>query len=234
MKNRKKAIRILLLVVAVIVVGLLLLRFTFRNSDSFLGRVSSYLFNNNSLELVCIGVDSKYVDVLWITENGQRQIVKAGTQVASIGYEYGPNSLLVTLSDSLNFKVGNWKTNKWNSHSYRIEITKDSFGYLVNFEAVGMNYDRTEIHYNWSGEMDGKYRMFYKNGELAVSATYRHGEPEGQIIYYYENGTIRASNEYSNGKANGWFLNYAPDGKVEFQTLYRDGQEVNDTSYRPH
>lgn len=212
-----------------VLLGFLLLKFAFRNSDSFLGRVSSYFFSNNNLELVCSGVNPKSVDVIWSTEEGQSKIIESADEIASVGYEYGPNAFLITLSDSLTFKVGNWKTNRWNSHDYRIEIIKDDSGYQVNFLANGVNFDRTELHYNSLGEYDGAYRTYFENGNLSVQATYSAGKPNGTITYYYENGKIRATNEYLNGESNGVFINYAPDGKIEFQKIYRNGKEIHDS-----
>ncbi len=209
-----KARRILITQATLVLLGLLLLKFVFRNSDSFLGRVSSYIFSNNNVELVCSGVDPKSVDVIWNTEEGQSKIIESGNKIASVGYEYGPNRFLISLSDSITFKVGNWKTNRWNSHDYRIEIIKDDNGYKVNFLANGVNFDRTELHYNSSGEYDGAYRSYFENGNLSVQATYADGRPNGTKTFYSENGKIRATNEYLNGEANGVFINYGPDGKL--------------------
>lgn len=214
---------------AIVLLCFLLLKFAFRNSDSFLGRVSSYFFSNNHVELVCSGIDSNSLDVVWNTESGQNKIIESGVEIATVGYEYGPNSFLVSLSDNVSFNVGNWKTNRWNSHDYRIEIIKDSSGYQVNFKALGADFERTEIHYNLDGELDGDYRLYYENGKLSCQAMYQDGQPEGKFVYYYENGVVRATNQYLNGKANGAFISYTPDGKIEFQKRYANGEEIRDS-----
>jgi hypothetical protein len=208
----------------------LVLKYGFRHSDSFMGRISVMLFEDaNSFTLETSGIDPIEIEIVWSTQWGKRKLVESGIQVAGTGNEYGPNGFIVSIRDTIVFKLGHWKTNRWNAHDYEIVVRQDTNGYAVSFLAEGPNYDRTEQHYNFSGELEGVYRSYYENGNLSFEGVYLNGRPDGVIKYYFENGSVRATNEYHDGKANGDFISYWPDGRIEFKSIYVNGEEVKDS-----
>ena len=54
------------------------------------------------------------------------------------------------------------------------------------------------------GELDGKWLLYYENGQIAVEAEYKEGKKwNGTFVDYYENGQIRSEENYKDGERNG-------------------------------
>jgi hypothetical protein len=222
-----KKLRIIILIL--IVSGILILKYGFRNSDSLLGHISNTVFNNNGFELNCTGLDKSEVNVIWSGEQHTKTIlVSSGKQINDVPYEYGPNRFDVRLPNGVAFQVGHFKTRNWDPHDYTIDLKKDLSGYKITFIADGGDFEHSEQQFDLNGKLNGLSCSYYKNGNLSTRRTYIHGLQEGQSKFYFENGTIRVTDDFLHGKLNGYDIRYTPDGKVEYKTKYVNGEEVKE------
>ena len=58
---------------------------------------------------------------------------------------------------------------------------------------------RKDINYK-NGELDGEYKKWYKDGQLAIDANYKNDKLDGEYKEWYENGQLEIDAKYSNGK----------------------------------
>jgi antitoxin component YwqK of YwqJK toxin-antitoxin module len=70
-------------------------------------------------------------------------------------------------------------------------------------------YDRIEEYYAYyeffvfNGNKEGKYKQFYKNGQLYLICNYKNGKIEGEFQSYYESGQLYIKCNYKNNKIEG-------------------------------
>ena len=66
-----------------------------------------------------------------------------------------------------------------------------------------------------TGKKDGKYKSFYRDGQLKIKTSYKNGEKEGSYEEYYENGQLKIETTYKNNEVCGEFKIYDDSGKLQ-------------------
>ena len=79
------------------------------------------------------------------------------------------------------------------------------------------------------GINEGKYALYYDNGQLEYEATYLDDKLHGEARRYYNDGTLEYSRHYLYGMQHGTYIIYHPNGAVKAQRMYEYGEQ---TSYK--
>jgi hypothetical protein len=173
----KKLLTIFLLFV---LIAILILKFVSKqsvNKDTLLCRISNVLNRNNSIELNCTGIDKTDINITWNSlDLNNRIVIKEGVSNSKIGHVYGTNIFRILYKGVYMFDVSHFKTNNWHAHKYKIDINRDSTGYLIRFVADGPNYTNTEQHYNHKGILNGLDTSFDEYGNVLFTQEYINGE----------------------------------------------------------
>lgn len=69
-----------------------------------------------------------------------------------------------------------------------------------------------------------KEEVYFPNGKLQWSGTYKNSIEDGVWKYYHENGRLKSEQQYSKGKENGVFSDYDTSGKMVKQSVYKNGK----------
>ena len=62
--------------------------------------------------------------------------------------------------------------------------------------------------------LDGKYQIWYPNGQLAEEIIFDKNVENGPAYFYYKNGQLAMQGFYSNGKMTGEWMFYMPNGEL--------------------
>lgn len=100
-----------------------------------------------------------------------------------------------------------------------------------------------EINYT-EGKINGKFTLWYINGQLKEESSYLNGELNGKKVTWYENGQKEKEINYVNGKKEGkaftWYKNGQQETEMElsnnipngkFIVWYENGQKQAEGEY---
>lgn len=165
-----------LILLLIFVAALLILKFAYAKSGSELGHLSNVIFNNNTLELNCTGIDRKDVDVIWEPEEARADtaLVISGIPIHKPGYVYGGNTFIIR-ADGKRFECGYFKERNWDPYDYRIDVSKTTAGYTIGFFADGAQYEHEEIPYNSAGQLNGWLTRYDRNGNSISRDEFKDG-----------------------------------------------------------
>lgn len=76
-----------------------------------------------------------------------------------------------------------------------------------------------------------KKEIYYENGQLKLSGSYKDDRKNGQWIYYYENGVISDESWFKDGELHGRSNTFYKNGKQRSSGFYRNGQRVREWGY---
>lgn len=212
MKSRR--LRIIVVILFCWLIGGYVILRNAQNTDTIAARLSNLVFENNPVELKCIGVDRSQVEITWHAQELAAVIFKKGEKISSIGQEYGPNAFDIWIGKTI-LHAGHWKFANWHSHDYLIKLVKVDSSYFLTFIADGPDFEHTEEQYDLNGKRTGRSRSYFRNGKLSVDRFYQNGWCEGNVIFYYENGNPRVRETYVGGKLHGEAVYYKTDGSIE-------------------
>lgn len=82
--------------------------------------------------------------------------------------------------------------------------------YLVEKYPDGSLKSQTEI--NSEGLADGKYKEYFKSGELKVLTLYKDGVVNDTVYHYFKNGIVKEKGLFKDGKKYGWWKLYKESG----------------------
>jgi len=69
-----------------------------------------------------------------------------------------------------------------------------------------------------------KEEVFFPNGKLQWTGTYKNSVEDGVWKYFHENGRLKSEQQYSKGKENGVFSDFDLAGKIVKQSIYKNGK----------
>ena len=75
-----------------------------------------------------------------------------------------------------------------------------------------------------SGEFNGGYKSYYKNGKPFAEGFYKNHLQEGKWIWYYENGAVETIGYYKNGTMDSVWTEFYENGQIESVGEYVDGE----------
>lgn len=92
--------------------------------------------------------------------------------------------------------------------------------------------DFKEVGAFLSGQPDGVWNHYYKNGRLAFTGEFNEGEPKGKHVYYHKNGIKKKIGKYAGGVKHGIWREY--DSKAELiETIqYKRGETFKINGFR--
>jgi antitoxin component YwqK of YwqJK toxin-antitoxin module len=76
-----------------------------------------------------------------------------------------------------------------------------------------------------------KEEVYFPNGQLQWTGTYKNDLEHGVWRYYYENGKIKSDQNYANGKEEGIFIDYDDKGKKLKESMYQKGKLVSEKNF---
>lgn len=80
--------------------------------------------------------------------------------------------------------------------------------------------------------LEGKFTMYYPNGQLKTEAYYFNGHPNGTHTSYYENGNRESVENYENGVPEGIWAEFYENGKIKSYSKKKEGNLVNNEYFR--
>ena len=84
--------------------------------------------------------------------------------------------------------------------------------------------DYKEVGSFISGQADGVWKYYYKNGELAFIGLFNDGEPKGKHIFYHKNGLKKIVGKYAGGLKHGVWKEYSIKGELIETIQYKRGE----------
>src|SRR6187549_3960709 len=75
--------------------------------------------------------------------------------------------------------------------------------------------------------MEGKYRKFYENGNVAIEGEFKNGVRWGTFYEYHENGKLIRKISYENGMRHGTVDVYDEHGRPIQQAFYQNNKLVD-------
>lgn len=84
--------------------------------------------------------------------------------------------------------------------------------------------------HNTSHEMV-KEEVFFPNGKLQWTGTYKNEMENGVWKYFYEDGTLKSEQPYTNGKEDGICVDYDAKGKKIKESHYSKGKLIKEVRY---
>ncbi len=118
--------------------------------------------------------------------------------------------------------VGGYANNK--KQGIFREYDRDS-GKIINSFIYEQDVKMSEGIIDNYGIYKGKWKIFYKTGELKEEGEYIDGIKEGEWKYYYTNGVIEQKGKYVKGKIHGSWSWYYANSKKHREETYRYGKE---------
>ena len=75
-----------------------------------------------------------------------------------------------------------------------------------------------------SGQKDGLYKAWHKNGKLSLEMKYKDGKQDGLYKEWYDNGNIKSEKNWNSNIPIGIFITYFINGSKESEEIYKDGK----------
>ena len=104
------------------------------------------------------------------------------------------------------------------------EYDRDS-GKIINSYIYDQDVKLSEGIIDNYGIYKGKWKIFYKTGELKEEGEFIEGIKEGEWKYYYSNGVLEQKGKYVKGKTHGAWIWYYPNSKKHREEIFRYGKE---------
>ena len=73
---------------------------------------------------------------------------------------------------------------------------------------------------------DGEMKMFYPNGKVMGTSTFKNGKLNGISKVFYENGKIMTKMNFKDDELEGEAILYDEDGKILDKQFYKNGEEI--------
>lgn len=87
------------------------------------------------------------------------------------------------------------------------------------------------IYFSNSTQEMVKEEVFFANGNLQWTGTYKNEMENGTWKYFYENGKIKSEQFYVNGKEDGICTDYDTSGKKIKESHYNKGKLIKEIKY---
>ena len=104
------------------------------------------------------------------------------------------------------------------------EVQKISLqGNELNVLSYFKNGKKSVQHIRKNGMIEGEYKEYHENGQMAEAGSFTNNEENGSYVKYYENGVKMNETPYVKGIINGVMIDYYPNGKIKLKTTYLEG-----------
>ena len=118
------------------------------------------------------------------------------------------------------------------SFYYRMgEIVKPNFygKYIHKICSNGIHYFKTkEAALSWFYRQtyfpDGKWTMWYENGQKYSEGTLKNGEKNGEWIHWHDNGQKGSEGTWKNGNLDGKWIDWWDNGNKQTEGTWKNGK----------
>ena len=86
-------------------------------------------------------------------------------------------------------------------------------------------------HFDQNGQLDGKKKVYYDNGQVAEEIDYVHGKIHGTSKYYSLEGVLIKSYVYENDELHGMSKHFDGDGTILIEGRYKRGKKTGVWNY---
>jgi antitoxin component YwqK of YwqJK toxin-antitoxin module len=76
-----------------------------------------------------------------------------------------------------------------------------------------------------------KEEVFFSNGKLEWTGTYKNSLENGLWIFYWDNGKVKTEETYVNGKEHGTSTQYDRDGKKLKESYWKHGKMLKEVKF---
>jgi antitoxin component YwqK of YwqJK toxin-antitoxin module len=76
-----------------------------------------------------------------------------------------------------------------------------------------------------------KEEVYFPNGSVQWTGTYKNDVENGTWKYYWENGKLKSEQNYINGKEDGISIEYDEKGKKLKETIYSKGKLISEKKF---
>ena len=123
----------------------------------------------------------------------------------------------------------------YQSGSPKISWTSDDKTGLMYFKKYYRDGQVKAIGSYRNGLLDGSYKEFHENAQLAIDIVFDSGRESGDYKKYYASGQVKEEGHYVDGKAEGTIRSYHEKGQVAQESVYHDGKpEGTAKAYYPN
>nr|WP_321412400.1 tetratricopeptide repeat protein [uncultured Carboxylicivirga sp.] len=108
-----------------------------------------------------------------------------------------------------------------NSKGERYAVSGDDEGTFsfVTYDINGRKLTEGQLN---KGKSVGKWKIYYRNGQLKSEYEYADDQLNGDMISYYPNGKISVVTPYVNGQLEGKYIAYEKNGQVKTEGYYKN------------
>ncbi|WP_212217064.1 toxin-antitoxin system YwqK family antitoxin [Carboxylicivirga linearis] len=138
---------------------------------------------------------------------------------------YGQPYLEETYSNDLLIEVASINRN---GQRYAVTGSEDGTFSFVSYDINGRKINEGSFI---KGQSAGKWKSYYKLGQLQREYEYVDGKVNGQMIYYHPNGQKSAEYSYENGVLKGKYAAYEKNGKIKVEGYYKNDQADDNWKY---
>lgn len=106
--------------------------------------------------------------------------------------------------------------------------------YVAGFEEGQwqfFNGTANEIGRYEGGLREGTWKSYFENNKIASEISYSQNILDGKYTIYWENGNIKLTGKYENGLQEGIWQQYNEDGILTITTLFKEGKELKWNNY---
>jgi antitoxin component YwqK of YwqJK toxin-antitoxin module len=75
-----------------------------------------------------------------------------------------------------------------------------------------------------NGKPDGKYTLFYTNGQTKDVEYFKDGKFHGEYVSCYKNGQLKEKGNFRNDKREGEYIAYDRSGRIREKATFRNGK----------
>lgn len=136
---------------------------------------------------------------------------------ADIAKDNQENTIEVVLSEKIELNVDSTRKIEYQIN----KITGVKHGFYKEFDALS-NALLVEKNYK-ENKLNGVEKIYFPNGQVEVSLTYKDGVHDGEFSYYYNDGKIRQKGAYVAGKIEGMLIGYYPNGAIKEEIMHLGG-----------
>ena len=90
---------------------------------------------------------------------------------------------------------------------------------VLEYRADGLHYETGKIT-----PYTGKYLIFYPNGKVKESSTFKNGKEDGAYKFFHANGRLKQTATFKDGRLDGVAEDFLENGKRNFIGNYKDGR----------
>lgn len=115
------------------------------------------------------------------------------------------------------------------------------FVFFCSFQEPSLDRQVMRMHDNgqehvvlYFDKMSGdlmKEEVFYPNGNLQWTGTYKNGKEDGTWQFYYSNGSIKTVENYEAGKEHGVSSQFNEQGKKTKEEFWKHGKKIKELKY---